>query len=89
MTGGGVVFMYHLSFEVKLIPKFLFERPGVRVTFLPYFLSPGFVQKGSRELSQHGGGNESPRVTQGPHPRTNWSWIKPDKGWWQTRCVES
>lgn len=39
MTGGGVVFMYHLSFEVKLIPKFVFERPGVSVNFLPFLIS--------------------------------------------------
>lgn len=79
MTDGGAVFMYHLSFVVRLIPKVLFERPGVRVNFLSYFSSPSFVQKGAREPSQHRGGNESPRVMQGPHPGTNLSWIKPAK----------
>lgn len=39
MAGGWVVFMYHLSFEVKLIPKFVFERPGVSVNFLPFPIS--------------------------------------------------
>lgn len=82
MTGGEAVFMYHLSFVVRLIRKVLFERPGVRVNFLSSVLSSSFVQKGARLVPPNT--REEMRVPgelQGSHPRTDLSWIKPDKGW--------
>lgn len=90
MTDGGAVCMYHLSFVARLIPKISAWELEAELIHCPISCLLCLYKKGPKCPPNAEKEVRGPGSLWGPgSPGTHFGWIKPGKGWWESRWLKN